>query len=90
MDLKQFIIKAKANGWVGALKGGEKINASRRGSEDIIYNVGDFHYHDSFVGFSDFCGREHVTHKSDDSSVYRPQNDRNKIKFLRIRFVISD
>src|SRR3989338_405506 len=65
MNLEQFIIKAKANGWVGALKGGKKIAASRKGSYDIIYDESDFHYHDSFVGFSDFCGQEHVTHKNE-------------------------
>ena len=64
-DLEQFIVKAKANGWVGVLKGGKKIEASRKGSYDITYDEGDFHYHDSFVGFSDFCGQEHVTYKND-------------------------
>jgi len=65
MNLEQFIIKAKANGWVGALKDGKKIEASRRGSYDITYNEDEFHYHDSFVGFSDFCGQEHVTYKNE-------------------------
>ena len=64
-NLEQFIINAKANGWVGALKGGKKIPASRQGSYDITYDDGDLHYQDSFVGFSDFCGQEHVTHKSE-------------------------
>ncbi|MBI2609095.1 MAG: hypothetical protein HYW47_05780 [Deltaproteobacteria bacterium] len=65
MNLEQFIIKAKANGWVGVLKGGKKIAASRKGSYDIIYDERDFHYHDSFVGFSDFCGQEHITYKNE-------------------------
>lgn len=65
MDLEQFIIKAKSNGWVGILKDGKKKEASRRGSHDITYDEGDFHYHDSFVGFSDFCGQEHVTYKNE-------------------------
>ena len=65
MNLEPFIIKAKTNGWVGALKGGKKVQASRKGSYDITYAEGDFHYHDSFVGFSDFCGQEHVTHKNE-------------------------
>src|SRR3989338_3341805 len=64
-DLEQFIVKAKSNGWVGVVKGGKKIGASRKGSYDITYDEGDFHYHDSFVGFSDFCGQEHVTYKND-------------------------
>ena len=61
MKLERFIVQAKANGWVGALKGGKKIAASRKGSSDIIYDDGEFHYQDSFVGFSDFCGQEHIT-----------------------------
>ncbi len=65
MELEQFIVKAKANGWVGALKGGEKVEATRKGSHDLVYNEGDFHYHDSFVGFSDFCGQEHVAWKGE-------------------------
>src|SRR3989338_11482778 len=44
---------------------GKKIEASRRGSYDITYDEGDFHYRDSFVGFSDFCGQEHVTFKGE-------------------------
>ena len=48
-----------------SLEGGKKIGASRQGSFDIIFDDGDLHYHDSFVGFSDFCGQEHVTHKSE-------------------------
>jgi len=65
MDLERFIVQAKSNGWVGALKSGKKVAASRKGSFDITYDDGDFHYHDSFVGFSDFCGQEHVTHKNE-------------------------
>lgn len=65
MDLEEFIVRAKANGWVGALKGGKKIPATREGSYDIVYDEGDYHYHDSFVGFSYFCGQEHVTHKGE-------------------------
>ncbi len=60
-QIEQFIITAKANGWVGVLKDGNKIEPSRRGSLDIVYNNDNYHYHDSFVGFSDFCGQEHVT-----------------------------
>lgn len=65
MDLEQFIIKAKANRWVGAIKGGRKIPASRKGSYDIVFEEGDYHYHDVFVGFSDFCEQEHVTFKGE-------------------------
>jgi hypothetical protein len=65
VDLEQFIVKAKSNGWVGLQKSGRRIEATRKGSFDIIYDEGDFHYHDSFVGFSDFCGQEHVTCKGE-------------------------
>ena len=59
-ELESFIVKAKANGWVGSLRGGEKIAPSRKGSSDIVFDDGGWHYHDSFIGFSDFCGQEHV------------------------------
>jgi len=63
--LKEFIVKAKKNGWVGSEKEGEKIPSTRLGSLDIIFEEEDFHYHDSFVGFSDFCGMEHITCKNE-------------------------
>ncbi|HLE12714.1 MAG: hypothetical protein A2504_16875 [Bdellovibrionales bacterium RIFOXYD12_FULL_39_22] len=65
MELEQFIVSAKANGWVGAHAGGKKVPSSRLGAFDIIFDDGDFHYRDSFVGFSDFCGQEHVTFKQE-------------------------
>jgi len=65
MNLEKFIIRAKANGWVGSQKGGRKIEATRKGSFDITYQEGDLYYHDSFVGFSDFCGQEHITCKDE-------------------------
>jgi hypothetical protein len=63
--LESFIVKAKANGWVGSFYNGKRIGPSRKGSCDIIFEEGDWHYHDSFVGFSDFCGQEHVTIKGE-------------------------
>jgi hypothetical protein len=59
-DLPDFILEGKAKGWVGSLPGGRKILPSRIGSRDITFDRGPFHYHDSFVGFSDFLGQEHV------------------------------
>lgn len=58
--LENFIITAKANGWVGAKPGGKKTSPSRLGSFDITFSEGDFFYQDSFVGLSDFCGQEHI------------------------------
>lgn len=46
---------------MGVLKDGKKVQASRQGSCDIVYDEGNLHYRDSFFGFSDFCGQEHVT-----------------------------
>lgn len=65
LNLEEFIVKAKRNGWVGDEPLGVRITQSRKGSYDITYSEGDFHYHDSFVGFSDFCGMEHVTYREE-------------------------
>ena len=46
-ELEKFIIKAKANGWEGSEGGGKKIESSRLGSMDIVFNQGDYYYHDS-------------------------------------------
>lgn len=62
-NLENFVIKAKANGWVRAESGGKSIPPSRLGSLDITFEDGDFFYQDSFVGLSDFCGQEHVCFK---------------------------
>ena len=71
-NLEKFILKAKANGWVGAMPGGKKIGPSRLGSYDVTFEEGDFFYQDSFVGLSDFCGQEHICLKNDPvwSQVY--------------------
>ena len=60
-NLENFIVKAKSNGWVALEPNGKNIPPSKIGSYDIIFDDGDFHYHDSFVGLSDFCGQECVT-----------------------------
>ncbi|MEK7692318.1 MAG: DUF5680 domain-containing protein, partial [Bdellovibrionota bacterium] len=59
-DLTAFILEGKLKGWVGSLNGGRKIAATRVGSRDVVFDRGRFHYHDSFVGMSDFIGQEHV------------------------------
>ena len=64
-NLERFIIKAKANGWVGAEPGGKKVSPSRLGSLDVTFEDGDFFYQDSFVGLSDFCGQEHICYKGE-------------------------
>lgn len=62
-NLEKFIVKAKANGWVGAEPFGKKIPSSRMDSFDITFSEGDFFYQDSFVGLTDFCGQEHICYK---------------------------
>ncbi|MBI2519949.1 MAG: hypothetical protein HYV97_06020 [Bdellovibrio sp.] len=49
----------------GRTQGRQEDRCFSQGSFDITYDDGDLHYHDSFVGFSDFCGQEHVTHKNE-------------------------
>lgn len=78
-NLEHFIVKAKANGWVGIEPGGAKISSSRRGSLDIVFVDGHFFYQDSFVGISDFCGQEHICFKTEPvwsqayyGRIYRP------------------
>ena len=63
-ELEKFIIRAKANAWVGLESGGKKVPASKRNSLDTVFDQGEFHYHDSFVGLSDFAGQEHICHKN--------------------------
>jgi hypothetical protein len=63
-DLPAFILEGKSKGWVGSLEGGKKIASARVGSKDVTFDRGAFHYHDSFVGFSDFLGQEHVAYKN--------------------------
>ncbi len=64
-NLERFIIKAKANGWVGAEPGGKKISSACLSSLDVTFKEGDFFCHDSFVGLSDFCGQEHIYYKGE-------------------------
>ena len=64
-NLERFIVKAKANGWVGAEPGGKKVSPSRLGSLDVTFEEGDFFYQDSFVGLTDFCGQEHICFKGE-------------------------
>ena len=59
-DIEKFIVRAKQAGWVNAISGGRKIQSSRMDSLDIVFDESGFHYQDSFVGASDFCGQEHV------------------------------
>jgi hypothetical protein len=53
--LHTFIIRAKAATYVGS---GQKLLPYRLGSRDLQFSEGDWAYHDSYLGESDFIGEE--------------------------------
>jgi hypothetical protein len=55
--LEQFIIRAKQHTYAG---GGKKLLPYRLGSKDLQFAEGDWAYHDSYLGESDFIGQEIV------------------------------
>jgi len=55
--LHAFIIRAKAATYVGS---GQRLLSYRLGSHDLQYFDGDWAYHDSYLGESDFIGEEIV------------------------------
>ncbi len=55
--LHAFIIRAKAATYVGS---GQKLLPYRLGSHDLQFSEGDWAYHDSYLGESDFIGEEIV------------------------------
>lgn len=57
--LKDFIVEAKSNAYVG---GGMPRASSRPGSRDIGYDRGGWCYLDSYFGGTDFAGQETVWH----------------------------
>lgn len=59
--LEEFIVQAKSATYVG---GGDKSAIStRKGSHDLTYRQGDWHYIDSYFGGTDFIGQEVVWHQ---------------------------
>ncbi|MGZ0050929.1 DUF5680 domain-containing protein [Brevibacillus gelatini] len=56
-DLEAFIVQAKRHSYVG---GAKRLLPYRLGSKDIQYVSGDWAYHDSYFGDSDFIGQELV------------------------------
>ena len=58
--LEQFIIRAKQATYVG---NGQKLLPYRLGSKDLQFKDGDFVYHDSYLGESDFIGQEIVYYR---------------------------
>jgi len=58
-DLSLFIISAKQATYVGD---GAELLSYRLGSHDLQFRSGDWVYHDSYLGESDFIGQEVVYH----------------------------
>jgi len=56
-DLGDFIVQAKKKTYAG---NANKLLPYRLGSKDIQYINGDWAYHDSYLGDSDFIGQEAV------------------------------
>lgn len=59
--LSNFIVRAKRTTYVG---GGAKLLPYRLGSRDLQYREGDWAYHDSYFGESDFLGQEIVYYQT--------------------------
>jgi hypothetical protein len=55
--LNAFIVRAKAATYVGD---GEHVAPCRTGSHDLRFTEGDWSYHDSYFGGTDFIGEEVV------------------------------
>lgn len=56
-QLQIFIVQAKRATYVGS---GQKLLSYRQGSHDLQFFDGDWAYHDSYLGESDFIGQEAV------------------------------
>jgi Domain of unknown function (DUF5680) len=56
-ELNAFIVSAKAATYVGD---GEHVTPCRTGSHDLRFSDGEWDYHDSYFGGSDFIGEEVV------------------------------
>jgi hypothetical protein len=59
-DLERFIVRAKQATYVG---GGKKLLPYRLGSRDLQVDDGDWAYHDSYFGESNFIGQELVYYR---------------------------
>jgi hypothetical protein len=58
--LRDFIVRAKAASYVG---NGRRLLPYRLGSHDLQFAEGDWAYHDSYFGESDFIGQEVVYYR---------------------------
>lgn len=59
--LEEFIVQAKSATYVGG--GNKSATSTRKGSHDLTYEHGDWHYIDSYFGGTDFIGQEVVWHQ---------------------------
>jgi len=59
-ELQGFIVRAKQVTYVG---GGQRLLPYRLGSHDLQFIEGDWAYHDSYLGESDFIGQEAVYYR---------------------------
>src|SRR5262249_45363306 len=59
-DLEGFIVRAKQATYVG---GGKKLLPYHLGYQDLQYEAGDWIYHDSYLGESNFIGQELVYYR---------------------------
>ncbi|MGV2065189.1 DUF5680 domain-containing protein [Agrobacterium sp. 22-226-1] len=59
--LEEFIVQAKSATYVGG--GNKSATPTRKGSHDLGYQSGDWHYIDSYFGGTDFIGQEVVWHQ---------------------------
>jgi hypothetical protein len=59
-ELNAFIVRAKWATYVGS---GQKLLPYRLGSHDLQFFEGDWAYHDSYLGESDFIGEEAVYYR---------------------------
>ncbi len=56
-ELQAFIVDAKRRSYVGS---GAPAESQRPASHDLEYSAGDFVYHDTYFGGTDFAGEEVV------------------------------
>lgn len=61
IELERFIVSAKSATYVGS---GQKLLPYRLGSTDLQFRQGDWAYHDSYVGNTDFLGQEVVYYRA--------------------------
>ena len=59
MQLSEFLVKAKINGYAAKGEGGENILA-QDGGKELVFNEGNFKYQDKYFGFNPFKGQEAV------------------------------